>query len=166
MNIFVVDKDPQKSVIMLVDKHVVKMILESSQLLCTAHHVCGTPLKDGYFLKQTHINHPSSRWTRQSVDNYKWLTKHNYALCKEYTYRYDKIHKVEKEGLMRWLINNIPDLPNIGLTSFALAMPDEYKSDDPVKSYRNYYINCKSHLFNWKKRNCPDWIGEKNEISR
>ena len=166
MNIFVVDKDPSKSAIMLSDKHVIKMILESSQLLCTAHHICGAPPTDRYFLKKTHINHPCNKWSRQSINNYRWLANHNYYLCKEYTHRYNKIHKVERERLMEWLLNNIPDLPNIGLTNFALAMPDEFKTKDVVKSYRLYYNNSKAHLFSWKNREKPFWIGGKDEVSR
>lgn len=37
-------------------------------------------------------------------------------------------------------------------------MPDKYKIDNAVGSYRNYYLNDKRHLFNWKNREIPEWV--------
>jgi hypothetical protein len=148
---------------MHVDKHVVKMILESVQLLCSAHHLHpnGKELK---LMKLTHKNHPSAIWTRESLSNYKWLVELTKELCKEYTYRYGKVHKCEKEYLTILEENN-PDIPDIGFTTPKQAMPDSYKTssdkiEDVIESYRQYYFFEKSNMLNWKKRNIPDWLLE------
>ena len=89
MNIFVLDEDPKFCAIAHCDKHVVKMILETAQMICTAHHFIG-----GYDYhipyKSTHTNHPCNRWLRDSVENYKWLVQLITHLNDEYRYRYDK----------------------------------------------------------------------------
>ena len=156
MNIFLLHLDPIICSMMHVDKHVVKMILESCQLLCTTHHVmCSTYIPP---YKSTHKNHPCSVWVRASKANYKYLVKLGKALCKEYTYRYGKIHKCQ--SYIEELGKNIPPLPDIEFTTPALAMPDVYKSNDPVESYRAYYFFEKMNLHSWKKRSVPEWIIE------
>jgi hypothetical protein len=159
MNIFVLDLNQKEAAQYHVNKHVVKMITESNQMLCSAHHACGAdpkvvPYRLGF------KNHSCSKWVRESLSNYNWLVKLSLELCKEYTFRYDKIHAGEKISL--WCEKNRPPIIDVGLTPFALAMPNEYKCEDPVKSYRNYYRGEKSHIFDWKKRNRPYWL-EVNE---
>ena len=96
MNIFYLDEDPKVAAILQYNKHVVKMILESAQMLCTAHHVYGNEeQKENVPYKQAHLNHPSTIWCRQSIPNYMWLYKHMLALGHEYTHRYGKVHKSE-----------------------------------------------------------------------
>jgi len=109
--------------------------------------------------KATHIHHPSAVWVRQSKENYLWLANMLVALCGEYAYRYEKTHKVERDGLCNVLLKNIPhNIRNSGFTQPTPAMPDEVKiAGDSIKSYRNYYINNKTHLANWKKRTTPEW---------
>jgi len=158
MNIFVLDLDPVKSAQSLVNKHIVKMVLESTYLLCLAHNICGGPEKPVYFYKgKGYKNHPCSIWARKSIQNYMWLAEHNCSLCEEYTFRYGKIHKVQREGLSNWLFNNIPNVPNLGLTAFAEATGDIHEKNI-VETYRKYYIEKKSHLFVWSKRGPPNWI--------
>jgi hypothetical protein len=163
---------------MHVDKHTVKMILEYAQLLSTTHRVLDGAQHVGlsktgrkqtrYVLPDsrehimysaTHINHPSTVWVRQSVGNYMWLSNLLVELCKEYTHRYGKVHKAERDGLVKMLHDIIPD--NIALTTFTEptpAMPEIYKSSSSIESYRNYYLGAKSHMFSWKKRSTPSWI--------
>jgi hypothetical protein len=179
MNIFYLDNDPVKCAEMHVDKHVVKMILEYAQLLSTAHRVLDGVLTTGlsqsgrkqqrYVLDDqrqqmlysaTHINHPSAIWCRQSDSNYIWLSKLLLACCKEYTYRYGKVHKCEQSGLVQELFsklpNNIPRQKNF--TGPTPAMPDDCKVlGDSLASYHKYYINNKAHLANWKNRSKPNW---------
>jgi hypothetical protein len=178
MNIFYLDHDVKKCAEMHNDKHVVKMILEYAQLLSTAHRVLdGTIVvglsktgrkqsryvlsdnRESLLYSATHLNHPSAVWVRQSKENYIWLANMLLALCEEYTYRYGKTHKVERDGLADVLIKNIPNnIANRDFTQPTPAMPDEVKiSGDSIKSYRNYYINNKTHLANWKKRTTPEW---------
>lgn len=154
MNIFFLDENPEIAVKYYVDKHIVKMPLETAQLLCSVHHIIKSNEKIPY--KLTHKNHPSSIWARESLDNYLWLVDLGLALCKEYTYRYERIHKCEV--VIKWCKDHIPNITSTGLTKIRLAMPDEYKDADPVKAYRNYYIKEKKHLFTWKNREIPDWI--------
>lgn len=161
MNIFYLDSDPITCAKMHTDKHVVKMILEYAQLLSTAHYVCDGATPDGMY-KPTHINHPSAVWVRKSEHNYIWLCNMLHALCCEYTYRYSKIHKVEREGLCYLLFKNVPK--NIGTELWSEptpAMPDECKvKGDSIASYRKYYAQAKTHLHTWKRRNIPSFILE------
>lgn len=167
MNIFFLHIDPETCAQMYVDKHVVKMILESVQLLCSVHHLFPSG-KDIKLMKLTHKNHPSAIWTRESLDNYNWLLKLTEELCKEYTYRYGKIHKCEKEYL-EILKQNKPNIPTLGFTPPKQAMPETYKIetgniDDAIEAYRQYYFYEKSHMFSWKKRNIPTWIKEIQDL--
>lgn len=187
MNIFYLDHDVRKCAEMHNDKHVVKMILEYAQLLSTAHRILDGVLsfgvspsgrkkiiyvladnRDTIMYSATHINHPSAIWVRQSAQNYMWLAELLEECCKEYTHRYDKVHKVERDGLMQTLKNNFPiNIPDGTFTEPTPAMPEDVKvlrevhTDryvlDSLASYRNYYIQNKTHLANWKKRGVPDW---------
>lgn len=166
MNIFFLHFDPELAAQFHCDKHVVKMILESAQLLYTAHHVIGTtglPL-DAY--KKTHPNHPCGIWVRESSYNYKWLCKLGYWLCKEYTYRYGKVHKTEHH--IEWLMNNVPNIPDRGMTEIRQAMPDEYKLPHPVNAYRNYYNKNKLQkrgIVKYTKREFPEFLEKIQDVS-
>lgn len=157
MNIFVVDYDPVEAAKALGDKHVVRMILESAQMLCTAHRMIDGDVPDNFY-KITHKNHPCAKWVREAQENYIWLAIHWVALMEEYKQRYGKNHACLKL---------YPDLlfPPKGLTQFwgsepPLAMPDEYKIGGPLESYRNYYKYGKAHLHKWTNREAPEWLQE------
>jgi hypothetical protein len=157
MNIFVLDKNPKVAVEYYVDKHVVKMILETAQMLSTAHRVIDNlPSEDRSVYKLAFLNHPCTKWVRETSSNYEWTVELLKSLLEEYELRYNKTHKVAS------MFNRFKALPkNInkgGLTKFALAMPDYCKLEDPVEAYRNYYKKEKQKLFNWKKRNKPYWL--------
>jgi hypothetical protein len=132
------------------------MILESAQLLCTAHRVLDdNESKELY--KSTHKNHPCARWTRESSGNYMWLHALFVELLKEYTFRYDKHHSCER--LVERL--SVPPLKIISgdVTTPEMAMPDIFKvPDDPVLSYRRYYTFGKTHLHSWKRREIPSFV--------
>jgi hypothetical protein len=159
MNIFFLHWNPEICAQMHLDKHVIKMILETCQLLCSAVHISGayTPC-----YKLTHKNHPCAIWTRESIDNYMWLCELGLELCKEYTFRYGKTHKCYPYIVE--LKSNPPPLPNIGFTTPATAMPDIYKKYDPITAYRYYYIFDKTDILSWKGkiagRPVPDWVQE------
>jgi hypothetical protein len=153
MNIFVLDLEPKKCAEYHMDKHAVKMILESVQLLCGVHWVTGSEAP----YKLSHKNHPCSIWSRECIENYVWLCDLTKELCKEYTFRYGKKHKSEQ--ILEWCMINQPNLPvNGDITPFALAMPDECKIGDAVESYRNYYMTSKRNLAVWKNREIPYWF--------
>jgi len=157
LNIFYLDESPVLAAQYQVNVHVIKMLLESAQLLSTTHHICPKQELPEKFYKKTHYNHPSAVWARESVDNYEWLCEHAMALCEEYTYRYGKTHA--SQGVIQWCCDNVPNLPDIGPTPVKPAMPDEYIKDDPVKSYRDYYFYDKGKNIKceWKVRSIPYW---------
>jgi Pyrimidine dimer DNA glycosylase len=176
LNIFFVDSDPVKAAQALVDRHCVKMILESAQLLSTAHrYVDGKMLvaqnengrktkrwylddaREPVLYKATHINHPSNVWTRTAVENYLWLVEHFAALLDEYTHRYGKKHKT---GELLYMLQSPPHgVRDFDMTEMPSAMKDEYKiSADPVINYRNYYKYGKAAMHKWTNREPPEWI--------
>ncbi len=152
MNIFILDKEVEKCAEYHCDKHVIKMILESAQMLSAVVRLNGHDI--GY--KLTHKNHPCTIWARESLSNYNWLVRLTRLLNYEYRYRYDKDINHKSYDLVKTL--PIPDLPDIGLTPFAQAMPEQYKNKNAVKAYRDYYINEKSSFLTWTKRKKPKWI--------
>jgi hypothetical protein len=155
MNIFVLDWDVKKCAMYHNDKHVVKMILETAQLLCGVHHTTESPTENVPY-KLSHKNHPCSIWARESMDNYLWLCELGMELCAEYTFRYGKRHKSQQ--VIEWCIDNHPNIPEEGFTTPAKAMPDQYKVEDVVQSYRNYYLGEKKSFCNWKNRSIPSWF--------
>jgi hypothetical protein len=150
MNIFVLHQDPNVSARMLCDKHVVKMLLETAQLLCSVHWATG---EDYAPYKLTHLKHPCSVWARESIQNYRWLCRHGSELCLEYTRRYHRVHKSQE--VICWCIANEPELKDIGLTEFVQAMPEKYRDIDAVQAYRHYYIGEKLKFAKWKLGNIP-----------
>jgi len=176
MNIFYIDESPLESARMQCDKHVVKMILESAQMLCTAHRVCeGTEVKvtsqngrrikswevsgedNDVLYKATHPYHPSTVWARTYADNYQWLYSHFASLCKEYTYRYGRTHLSETR-LMTALAHCPLNVP-AGRSRIALAMPSKFKEINVVKAYRKYYISKTETIdMRWTRRPRPEWI--------
>lgn len=155
MNIFALARDTVVAAQLHVDKHVVKMPLETAQMLCTVNHLYG---KHDVPYKATHAKHPCTIWASQSVCNYKWLVDLGRQLCAEYEYRYGRQHKcLDVINAVAEPPSGVPDGP---LTEFATAMPDECKLDDPVDSYRNYYRMKKHGMASWKGRPRPDWMPE------
>lgn len=155
MNIFFLDWDLKKCAQYHCDKHVVKMILETAQLLCGVHHM--TPqVTPQVPYKLSHKNHPCAIWARESLTNYLTLCELGLELCEEYTYRYGKRHK--SFDVISWCIENKPNISDKGLTQPPKAMPDEYKTMDVIQSYRNYYCGEKRGFATWKGREKPSWF--------
>ena len=158
MNIFVLDKDPKIAASMQCNKHVVKMILESGQMLCAAHWMAWL---DGGFgnrptlgdfkrirdaqswlfenvpkeaqppWKMSHVRHPCTLWASASMGNYFWLLDHMRGVLDEYTRRYDKVHK--SEDVYLWLSEKNPahimaGKKRLGRTPHPLCVPEEIKS--------------------------------------
>ena len=146
MNIFYLHKNPYKAAQYQYNKHVVKMILESAQMLCTAHHCYGSAEQQANVpYKQAHLNHPSTVWARQSRETYMWLYYHMIGLGNEYTKRYNKQHlTITKCG--EFLSTPPKYIQDNEWVQPPQAMPDEYKDDCSVKAYWNYYIGDKSHI--------------------
>ena len=158
MNIFYLDRDPEIAAQMMCDKHVVKMILESAQMLSTAHRVLDG---DGYankfgLYKATHKNHPSAIWARTCWKQYSWLYQHMCYLMEEYTYRYGKHHATER--LIHDLWKPPCNLPVGDFTDPPQCMPDYCKNEDTVSAYHKYYIMEKANFATWKRRDKPEWF--------
>lgn len=158
MNIFFLSLAPSVCAAFHGNKHVIKMILETTQLLCTAWHM--TDPEHAIYTpcyKKTHYNHPCAVWARESRANYRWLCRLGLALCREYSYRYyGRTHKCE--AYLRDLLRNVPPLPDAGFTPPRLAMPDQFKGRDAVAAYRAYYAAEKRHLHQYKRRPLPRWL--------
>jgi hypothetical protein len=147
MNIFFLHKDPSRAAKAQCDKHVVKMILETAQMLSTAARRQGHDV--GY--QSAYPKHPMTIWVGDTRDNFCWTLQHAIELSKEYTVRYSKLHASQK------VIDNIHEYyPNISfdnITEPPQCMPDEFKCDDYVRAYRNYYIH---KIGEWKRP--PKWF--------
>ena len=192
MNIFYLSKNPVEAAQMSCDKHVVKMILESAQLLSTCHRVIdgieyfdktknGRKIKrwkhpnknmEAVLYKAGWIKHPSTLWLFESAYNYLWLYQHMMALNEEYKKRYNhtKDHlAIQKLGD---LLKHPPKNSKINKISTdpKPAMPDECKvPGDSVQSYRRYYIMKKRRFATWKApATIPEWYieGVKNDTRR
>ena len=131
------------------------MILETAQLLCGAHHMTSNNISEVPY-KLAHKNHPCSIWVRESLSNYLYLCDLGLELCKEYTFRYGKRHKSQE--VIEWCLFNKPNIPDKDFTAPPKAMPDEYKVDNVVESYRNYYKGAKKDFAKWKNREVPSWF--------
>lgn len=168
MNIFVIDTNPRKAAEQLCDKHIVKMILESHQMLSTTvrelyidkyksiHHDYFMGLLPG--APKAHVKHPCTEWVMKSRGNYRWLIRHLRAMHVEYDKRYNKVHKQEGllmiyEGQEQYL-----DFKTTRRTPFPQAMPEGCKDKDPVKAYQNYYNLYKFPFAKWKLGNIPEWF--------
>ena len=186
MNVFVLDDDPIVAAQLQCDKHVVKMIVESAQMLSTIHRMLdgtkekrpsksGKRMVDYYRLnderedvlyKAVHFKHPCTVWTGESCCNYSWHYEHFIALCDEYTYRYEKIHSTDTK--LRNVLKQLPQNINRsgGMTPFKLAMKSNPEcvvhglgGTDAVKSYQNFYqTKQKRFKMEWTKRQIPEWF--------
>ena len=180
MNIFVLDDNALVAAEYMCDKHIPKMIVETTQLLCTAHRCLdGTEwtdyTKNGRRIKRwkhetdsdpstpmlykaAMVNHPCNVWLRESNENYMWLSLHGVQLLSEFRKRYENVHGSTR--VLGWCALNRPkNIPDTEQTPFAQAMPDEYKDPtDAVNAYRNYYVGDKARFAKWeKKNNEPYW---------
>jgi len=180
MNIFVLSEEPYEAAQMVCDKHCSKMIVESAQMLSTAHRMLNgyvekRPSKSGkrminywvhknpnletFLYKAVHHNHPCTVWTMESKDNYIWHYNHFIGLADEFLMRYKKPHMTVVK--LKEVLRNPPHgIPNIGLTEFPQAMnhyPECKVPGDPVAAYRKYYHAAK-HFAKWEKgREAPYW---------
>ena len=166
MNLFILSLIQREIAQFMMDKHVSKILLEAVQMLCSAKRIVDpddTATNDRIY-KMAHKNHPVTIWCRTSLANYIWTLDLIEELHNEWRFRYGhpatKMHKAYLTAII--LRENIPREDRFverGLTPFALAMPVEYKCDDPVISYRRYYMSDeKRRIATWNKRRAkPDW---------
>lgn len=180
MNIFFLDRDPILCAQYHCDKHVVKMILESAQLLSTAHRVldgvpgtevspAGRNLKtwifpderNDYLYAATHVNHPCAIWCRDFSGNYYWLYNLFVALGREYSLRYKRQHlTIQKlEDALAYAPDKIIWYTEV--IDPPQCMPDYCKHEDTVVAYRQYYSLEKSQIAVWAHSEVPYWYQPK-----
>ena len=166
MNIFYLSKKASRCARWHCDKHVVKMILETAQLLYTAHWCTGDPdfssapkrlTGEPGYQSIRNANHPSAIWTRASLLHYLWLANLGLALCQEYRHRFkNRMHACEEH--IFWLYAHPPALENNGWAQPPQAMPDEYRRGDSVAAYREYYRKAKARMLTYTARSMPHWV--------
>lgn len=153
MNIFYLDKSPSHAAYYACDKHVVKMVLETAQMLCSAYPKGKAPYR------RTHYNHPCTVWSRQNRANYEWLGLHGLGLAFEYGERYGRRHK--SEDVIEWCILNAHtlNLPDGDFTDPPQCMPDDVKvPGDTVTAYRQLYMTHKRNIAKWAHSPTPHWF--------
>ena len=166
MNLFLLDARPQISATYHTDKHVVKMVLETAQILCSAHWICDGYVGEGWYAL-THKNHPVVQWCASSLGAYKYSYAQFKWLAYEYRYRFKRDH-------LSWVkfgsvLNEPPDfIPHINTRQYIMAMPEKYwpigamsrltDIRSAVLAYRRYYRGDKYHLFTWTNRQVPEWV--------
>jgi len=173
MNLFFLSTSIKKAARYHVNRHVVKMILETTQLLSTAVRVLEPTRTDEWLYRATHRNHPWARWVRRHANNYTFACRFGLALCREYTHRYDREHACQRR-IEQALVapptrfdssddekHLLVEYGDYRLTSIPLCMPDEYRRpEDAVASYRAYYAGAKQQLHAWRRRERPEWLDE------
>lgn len=171
MNLFILSLIPREVAEAMMDKHIVKIILEAVQMLCSARRILLPDDEEGNapLYKLAHKNHPVTIWCRESQANFIWTLDLVDEMHKEWQYRYEhpetKIHK--SYTVAQYLREHMPDaslFPQQRLTPFAQAMPVQYKHEDAVQAYRNYYMSEeKQKIATWnKKREAPEWYIKQN----
>lgn len=164
MNIFVLSEDPIEAALAQCDKHVVKMITETAQLLSlgyskfTSQEQFQHAVKMGWAYRPTHENHPCSKWTLASKHNRRWLLEHADGLARTYTQRYGRVHKSQHViDCLFDLYLHCEDGDPAQHTPFTLCMPEQYRGVDPVQSYRAFYIGEKARFAKWNHGPTPRW---------
>ncbi|MFO8184519.1 MAG: hypothetical protein R6U39_10130 [Candidatus Aegiribacteria sp.] len=155
MNIFILDTDTMNCARYHSDRHVVKMVLESTQMLCTVLHQNGIAAP----YRPTHPHHPCTLWAGRSLSNWIWLRDLALALNDEYRFRYGR----ERDHASAVVAAALPAPPiqDLGLTEFVQAMPEEYRvPGDAVAAYRKFYVKEKSGFASWTGRPVPHWFIE------
>jgi len=121
----------------------------------------GVITKSGTPYKSTHKNHPCVRWLMECGANRHWFAQHAQWLAREYCIRYHKHHacQIPIDNAVKLMLKKkmVVRFDPFDRTPFAQAMPDEYKQEDAVQAYRDYYVNEKADICKWTVRSPPDW---------
>lgn len=151
MNVFALDYSPAMAARYHCNKHVVKMIVETAQMLSTINRSLG--INEGYL--PTHAHHPCVLQTASNRTTYMWVRTLGFELCKEYTRRYGKVHKTQ--AVLESL--SIPVLPDGDTLNLPKCMPEIYHRQDLVDSYRAYYRG-KQFMMSmaWPDGEVPEWL--------
>lgn len=161
MNLFIPSPIIETSVQSLDDRRLIKMCLETAQLLSTAVRIIDEDTTLPVY-KLTHKNHPVAVWVRQTSGNYIYTLNYFKAICDEYSYRFKKTHKSFSlyPIFVKFITSNeyIP-LMDSSITPFANCT--DYKTDEVHTAYKK----CLTNKWNndkisprWTKRNVPSFF--------
>jgi hypothetical protein len=158
MNIFVLDSDAKKAARSLSDRHVVKMILESAQMMSAVAYRYG---HEGLY-KLTHKNHPCTLWAGNRYENWHWLYEHANEMDEEKKRRFGSSHKSIAVVNYHFSLGHGPEKDGKAIEPFAQAMPVQYRNDDAVIAYRDFYLNEKQFAKDlkrpkWTNTSPPEW---------
>jgi hypothetical protein len=156
MNIFVTNENPVQAARDLCDKHIPKMLLESTQMLSNAYHFF-TTVSGAAPYKPLYLNHPCSKWAIESRGNFDWLFNHAVEINLEYERRFNKIHKCKAALATMWTFEKTLTFPKQDLTDHVYVMPLVYRCDSLIDSYRSYVKDAKVFA-KWTKGTVkPTW---------
>lgn len=175
MNLFVLSLDPEENAAMHCDQHVVKMILEATQVMCTTLRIdrCfgSTPrpltkeelsslrASEGapaHWYKATHPNHPLCVWARSHKEHYRFVRRYALSLHAEFQRRFGKRHR--SGDLCETLPDPVHPVDGPWVVRPVLCMPDRYKGEDPVQSYRSFYSAEKTRFAQYRHGPAPAWL--------
>ena len=161
MNIFVTNRCPIQSARNLPDKHIVKMPLETCQMLAIIYSdwyygvgklykLDGTPYRTQHGAFR---NHPCTQWAAANQYNLAWLIQHGFALCDEYYMRYNKVHTCldvihQAIRIYNACFDQSVSQAYLKVADFTRAMPESIKFDttiDTITAYKQY-LNTKPWL--------------------
>jgi len=149
VNLFVLDLDPVIAARAQCDRHVVKMTLETAQILASVSARYGRAAP----YRPTHARHPCTLWAGETRENWAWTVEHGLALADEYARRYGRTHASAE--VVRWCRDEGAQPPSGARTPFAQAMPEQYRRTDAVTAYRAYYVGEKAHFAAWRAPASP-----------
>lgn len=165
-----VDASASKSAMNLCDKHVPKMLLETCQMLSTAvrKQLSDLKLTDEVY-KSAYPNHPMTKWVGNSYLNFMWALEHGEHLAKEYSFRFNKIHKSERiihnVYKLTDLMKKSYDFDKLNFTETPQCMPDKYKTNRTITAYRDYYFHEKKYFATWNRgRDKPNWFKRRENL--
>jgi len=163
MNIFYLDPLPRTCAQMHCDKHVVKMIVETAQMLSTAHRFLSPAsyCEDNNLYQVSFQHHPSTKWCMKTTGNYLWLARLFDELNTEYWFRFGSKHeppRMHKASSMSQALGRAPlRIPEGPFSAPPQCMPDIYKGPDAVDAYQRYYLGAKARFAKWAHGPTPEW---------
>ena len=168
MNVFYLDTDPVLAAQYHCDKHVVKMIVETTQLLSFALHLQGLDWNQHGLYKpnRAHLRHPCTLWVSESRSNFLWAANLALALLDEWCFRFSHRSRSEHRSFdplsralkLAFVLPDRKETPPAQAFSEFTHLRDP---QNPVLAYRAYYREAKRHLLEYTLREKPVWLDDK-----
>lgn len=169
MNLFMTSLDPVQAAREHCNVHRIKMIVETAQMLCTAHRLIdGDERADKLGLyKSTHVNHPCSVFVRENSNHYSWTYRLLEALCVDYAAVSNKPHATTR--LLSILKTQPRGIRVCNEFKPVIAAPEEFKSmaedygvpfaykEYMCRKFRDWMTREKPLKFHWSFDR-PTWL--------